>query len=185
MRVRHLPNLICLARIALIWPILAALVNANYDFALLLFAVAAVSDGLDGFLAKRFGWESELGKILDPLADKLLLISVFVMATSLALVPWWLALTAVTRDLMIILGAIVLRIRVGPLEGRPSVISKINTLLQLTYLLGVITHAAGYGPPQGFLAGLAVVAVVTTLLSWVNYAMDFARALRGAAAKAR
>ena len=178
---RHLPNLICLARIALIWPIVAALASANYDFALLLFAVAAVSDGLDGFLAKRYGWTSELGKILDPVADKLLLISVFVLATSLGLVPWWLTLTAVTRDLMIILGAIVLRIWVGPLRGRPSLMSKINTLLQLAYLLGVITNAAGFGPPHALLATLAVVVLVTTLLSGVNYAMDFARAARGAA----
>jgi len=180
---RHLPNLICLARIALIWPIVAALVNANYDFALLLFAVAAVSDGLDGFLAKRFGWTSELGKVLDPVADKLLLISVFVMATSLGLVPWWLALTAVARDLMIILGVIALRIWAGPLQGRPSLISKINTVLQLAYLLGVITHAAGYGPPQRFLATLAVIAVVTTLLSGVNYAVDFVRIFGGGAPK--
>lgn len=177
---RHLPNLICLARIALIWPIVAALANANYDFALLLFAAAAVSDGLDGFLAKRFGWTSELGKILDPVADKLLLISVFVMATSLGMVPWWLTLMAVTRDLTIILGAIVLRIWIGPLRGRPSIISKVNTLLQLIYLLGVITNAAGYGPPQGFLAVLAVVVFITTLLSGVNYATDFARAVRAA-----
>jgi cardiolipin synthase len=180
---RHLPNLICLARIALIWPIVMALANANYDFALLLFAAAAVSDGLDGFLAKRFGWTSDLGKILDPVADKLLLISVFVMLTSLALVPWWLTVTAVTRDLMIILGAIALRIWVGPLRGRPSVTSKINTLLQLAYLLGVITNAAGYGPPQGFLTTLAVVVLITTLLSGVNYLMDFVRAARGAAPK--
>ena len=180
---RHLPNLICLARIALIWPIVMALANANYDFALLLFAAAAVSDGLDGFLAKRFGWTSELGKILDPVADKLLLISVFVMGTSLGLVPWWLTVTAVTRDLMIILGAIALRVWVGPLRGRPSVMSKINTLLQLAYLLGVITNAAGYGPPQGFLGALAVVVLVTTLLSGVNYLMDFVRAARGAAPK--
>jgi cardiolipin synthase len=180
---RHLPNLICLARIALIWPIVAALVNANYDFALLLFAVAAVSDGLDGFLAKRFGWTSELGKVLDPVADKLLLMSVFVMATSLGLVPWWLTLAAVTRDLMIILGAIALRIWVGPLQGRPSLLSKVNTLLQLAYLLGVITHAAGYGPPQGFLATLAVVTLITTLLSGVNYAVDCVRTFRGGAPK--
>jgi len=182
---RHLPNLICLARIVLIWPIVAALANANYDFALLLFAVAAVSDGLDGYLAKRFGWTSELGKILDPAADKLLLISVFVMATSLGLVPAWLTLTAVTRDLMIILGAIALRIWTGPLRGRPSVLSKINTLLQLAYLLGVITHAAGYGPPQGILATLAVIVLVTTLLSGVNYAMVFVRTARGAAPRAQ
>jgi cardiolipin synthase len=89
----------------------------------------------------------------------------------------------VTRDVAIILAAIVLRIWSGPLEGRPSIISKINTLLQLIYLLGVITHAAGYGPPQGFLATLAVVTVITTLLSGVNYALDFARVVRGISAK--
>jgi cardiolipin synthase len=180
--VRHLPNLICVARMALVWPIVWALLAANYDLALLLFAVAAVSDGLDGFLAKRFGWTSELGKILDPLADKFLLISVFVVAAEIGLVPWWLTITAVARDVMIVLGALVLRIWTGPLHTRPSVISKINTLFQLGYLLGVITHAAGFGPPQGFLAALAVVTVVTTLLSGVNYATDFVRTAWGARA---
>ena len=178
---RHLPNLICLGRIALIWPINVALINGNYDFALLLFALAGVSDGLDGFLAKHFGWTSELGKILDPVADKLLLISVFVIGTSLDLVPWWLTLTAVTRDLMIIVGAIALRLWVGPLRGYPSVLSKINTLLQLAYLFGVITHAAGYGPSLALLNGVAVVTVVTTLLSGVKYLANFVRAARGPA----
>ena len=74
----------------------------------------------------------------------------------------------------------VLRIWIGPLQGRPSIISKVNTLLQLIYLLGVITNAAGYGPPHGFLEALAVVVFITTLLSGVNYEMDFARAVRGA-----
>jgi cardiolipin synthase len=181
--VRHLPNLICLLRIALIWPINVALVNGNYDFALLLFALAAVSDGLDGFLAKHFGWTSELGKILDPVADKLLLMSLFVMGTSLDLVPWWLTLTAVTRDVMIIVGAIVLRIWVGPLRGHPTVLSKINTLLQLGYLLGVITHAAGYGPSPALLNALAVLTVITTLSSGVKYLTNFVRAARGPAPK--
>ena len=180
---RHLPNLICLARIALIWPIIGSLVGANYDLALVLFAVAAVSDGLDGYLAKRFGWTSELGKALDPLADKLLLISVFVVGADIGLVPWWLTITAVSRDVMIVLGALVLRLWTGPLRSHPSVISKINTLLQLAYLLGVITHAAGFGPPQGFLMTLAVVTVVTTLLSGVNYATEFVRTAWGAGSK--
>jgi cardiolipin synthase (CMP-forming) len=105
---------------------------------------------------------------------------VFVMGTSLGMVPWWLTLMAVTRDLTIIIGAIVLRIWIGPLTGRPSIMSKINTVLQLVYLLGVITNAAGYGPPQGFLAALAVVVFITTLLSGVSYATDFARAVRHA-----
>jgi cardiolipin synthase (CMP-forming) len=181
--VRHLPNLICLARIALIWPINVALINANYDFALLLFTLAAVSDGLDGFLAKRFGWTTDLGKILDPVADKLLLISMFVIGTSLDLVPWWLTVTAVGRDVLIIVGAIALRIWVGPLQGHPTILSKINTLLQLGYVFGVITHAAGYGPAGSLLSALAIVIVVTTLSSGVIYLANFVRSARGPAAR--
>jgi len=74
--VRHLPNLICLIRLALIWPILLALRAGEYRMALALFIIAAASDGVDGYLAKRFDWTSELGKFLDPLADKLLLVTV-------------------------------------------------------------------------------------------------------------
>src|SRR5690348_2189314 len=78
--VRHLPNLICLLRIALVWPIVAALWVGRDSLALALFVIAAVSDALDGYLAKRFGWQSRLGKVLDPLADKLLLVAVFIEA---------------------------------------------------------------------------------------------------------
>ena len=76
--VRHLPNLICLIRLGLIWPVLVTLHAGEHFAALGLFVVAAISDGLDGYLAKRFNWTSELGKILDPPADKLLLVAVFV-----------------------------------------------------------------------------------------------------------
>ena len=84
---RHLPNIICLARIALIWPIVVALQSGESDLAVLLFMVAAVSDGLDGYLAKRFGWTSEFGKFIDPLADKLLLVVVFVTGPARATRP--------------------------------------------------------------------------------------------------
>jgi cardiolipin synthase len=181
--VRHLPNLICLARIALIWPIAIALTGENYDLALLLFSAAAASDGVDGYLAKRFGWTSDLGKILDPIADKALLITVFVVGTHLGLVPWWLTLAAVTRDVSIVLGVLALRIWVGPLRGHPSITSKINTVLQLGYLLGVMTHAAVDVPSRGLLTTLAVVTVVTTLLSGVNYARDFAHQAWGVTPK--
>ncbi|MGH8253404.1 MAG: CDP-alcohol phosphatidyltransferase family protein, partial [Steroidobacteraceae bacterium] len=92
---RHLPNIICLGRIALIWPVIDSLLGHNYGLTLLLFGVAALSDGLDGWLAKRYAWTSRLGKILDPLADKLLLVSVFLVLTWLGQVPRWLAVAAV------------------------------------------------------------------------------------------
>ncbi len=113
---RHLPNLICLFRIALIWPIVATLWTGRYSLSLALFLLAAVSDGLDGYLAKRFSWQSTLGKVLDPLADKLLLVAIFIEATWLGLVPWWLTAAAVARDVLIGLGAVAFRILFGPLR---------------------------------------------------------------------
>ncbi len=76
---------------------------------LVLFIIAAVSDGLDGYLAKRFNWTSELGRVLDPLADKVLLIAVFITAAWLDIAPWWLAAVAIARDLVIGFGALIYR----------------------------------------------------------------------------
>jgi cardiolipin synthase len=172
---RHLPNLICLARIALVWPIVVALRAGNFDAAVLLFTLAALSDGLDGYLAKRFGWTSQLGKILDPLADKVLLVAVFVTAAWIGLVPRWLTATAVARDVLICLGATVYRVWFGPLQGRPTVVSKVNTLLQLGYLLGVMVHQAFGLPPQEVLAALAVLTLLTTVSSGADYVIAFTR----------
>jgi cardiolipin synthase len=173
--VRHLPNLICLARIALVWPIVAALQAGDYELSVVLFVIAAVSDGLDGYLAKRFGWTSEFGKFIDPLADKLLLVAVFVTTTWLGLVPWWLAAAAIARDVMIGLGALIFRLWFGPLRGRPTIVSKINTLLQLGYLLGVMLKAAVEFPPAEVLAALAVITFITTVLSGWDYLFAFTR----------
>ena len=172
---RHLPNLICVVRILLVWPIVRALYAADYGVALALFAAAAISDGLDGYLAKRFNWTSALGKILDPVADKLLLVVVFVAATWLGLVPWWLTAAAVARDVMIGIGALTYRLWFGPLRGRPTVISKINTGMQLAYLSGVIVAAATGFPPGEMLAALAVVTFATTVISGLHYLAAFTR----------
>lgn len=172
---RHLPNLICLLRIVLIWPIVAALQRGEHGAALGLFLVAAVSDGLDGYLAKRYDWTSELGKFLDPLADKLLLTSVFLVATWLGLVPSWLTAAVVARDVMIGLGALLFRMLFGPLRGRPTRISKINTAVQISFLVGAILHAAWGLPPAGLLAALAIATFATTLLSGADYVTAFTR----------
>lgn len=181
---RHLPNLICLARIALVWPVICALEARDYYLALALFAIAAVSDGLDGFLAKRFNWTSELGKILDPVADKLLLMAVFIVGTWNGLVPEWLAATAVARDVLIGLGAITFMLWFGPLRGRPSIISKINTLFQLSYLLGVMTNAAMGFPPEEMVQALAIITLITTVLSGFDYMLAFTRRAWAAPARA-
>jgi cardiolipin synthase (CMP-forming) len=173
--VRHLPNLICLFRLLLIWPIAVALHRGQHLTALGLFVVAAVSDGLDGYLAKRFGWTSELGKFLDPVADKLLLITVFVQAAWLGLVPWWLAAAVVARDVMIGLGALIFRLWFGPLHGRPTVISKVNTAAQLIYVALVLLAAAVRVPPAEILDACALITFATTVLSGMHYLLTFTR----------
>jgi cardiolipin synthase len=144
--VRHLPNLICVLRLALIWPIIASLQAGAYLAALGLFVAAAVSDGLDGYLAKRYHWTSELGKLLDQLADKLLLMTVFVESAWLGLIPWWLSAAVVARDVMIGLGALIFRLWFGPLHGRPTLISKVNTGTQLLYVMLLLLGAAAHLP---------------------------------------
>jgi cardiolipin synthase (CMP-forming) len=173
--VRHLPNLICLVRLALIWPILTQLHAGQYRMALALFIVAAASDGLDGYLAKRFDWISEVGKFLDPLADKLLLVTVFVESAWLGLVPWWLTAAVVARDVMIGLGALIFRLWFGPLHGRPTRFSKINTAAQLLYVMLVMLNAAFGVPPREVLAAIALVTLFTTVLSGLRYLQIFTR----------
>ena len=172
---RHIPNLICLIRLVLVWPVAAALHDGRYELALGLFIAAAISDGLDGFLAKRFNWVSEFGKVLDPAADKLLLVVVFVESAWLGLVPWWITAAAVARDVMIALGALAFKLWVGPLRGRPTVISKINTAVQLLYLVGVMLAAAFLLPSAGVLRAAALIVFVTTVLSGLDYLVTFTR----------
>ena len=185
---RHLPNIICVLRIALVWPVAAALAHREYLLALALIIVAGVSDVLDGYLAKRFNWTSELGKLLDPLADKLLLVTVFVEAAWLGLAPWWLTSAVVARDVLIGLGAMVFRLWFGPLRGRPTISSKINTAMQLLYVMAMLVNAAMSGGALAFrlpevldtlahevLDALAILVFMTTVFSGLNYMAIFTR----------
>lgn len=179
---RYLPNLICLARIALIWPILSLLAVHDYGWAAAFFLVAGVSDLADGYIAKRFGWTSELGKWLDPLADKCLLIAVFVVAAWAGLVPRWLTAVVVTRDVMIALGALTYLAWLGPLQGHPTFASKLNTLVQLAYLQGVLMFKASGFPPVVLLELGTALTLVTTVVSGGGYVIEYARRASRAAA---
>lgn len=175
MKLSSLPNLICVLRILLVAPILWTLAEGRYGGTLVLFIVAALSDGLDGLLAKRFGWASELGKFLDPLADKLLLVAVYVSLAALGLAPAWLAATVVLRDLMIGAGAAIFRLRFGPLNGRPTVISKVNTVCQIAYVVVVVAGQAVGGVPDWLVSAATGVVFITTVASGYDYVMTYAR----------
>jgi cardiolipin synthase len=175
MSLSWLPNAICVVRILLAAPVAMALVHGRFELTLGLFAVAALSDALDGWLAKTFGWTSRLGKILDPIADKLLLITVFVTLAALDLVPLWLGVVVVLRDVVIVGGATAYHFLIGYLEGRPTAVSKLNTTLQLSFVLAVIAaHAWPAVPPELILA-LGAAVFVTTVVSGLDYVLTYAR----------
>jgi hypothetical protein len=120
MSLSFLPNLLCILRMLLVWPLAVVIFQGRYELVLAIFALAAFTDALDGFLAKRFDWTSELGKHLDPLADKLLLVTMFVCLSTIGLVPWWLTGFVLLRDLIIVFGALTYRALFGPLHGKPD-----------------------------------------------------------------
>jgi cardiolipin synthase (CMP-forming) len=181
--VRQIPNLITLVRILLTVPIALALVHRQLETTLILFAIAALSDALDGFLARRFGWQSELGAVLDPIADKLLLATVFISLTVLGLVPLWLMVAALARDAIIVSGAAAYRVFIGPLSAQPSVVSKLNTLCQAGFVVVVVARAAFAEPPLWAEAALGALVFVTTVVSGIDYVMTYAwRAVAASAA---
>jgi cardiolipin synthase len=172
---RHIPNALCILRMLLVVPVAWLLNAGEYQLTLWVFAFAGVTDGLDGFLAKRCGWMSELGKILDPLADKILLVSVFITLAALGIVPMWLAVTAVLRDVTITAGAISYNALYGYPNGKPTLISKINTGCQILYLLLAVAAKAGHWVPETVLVVLGALVFVTTFVSGIDYVVTYSR----------
>lgn len=177
---RWLPNAISFMRIALVVPILWFIVQGRFDLAILLFLVAGFSDGVDGYLAKRFGWGSRLGALLDPIADKLLVAGSFLTLVVTGHVPAWLVAIVVLRDVVIVAGATAYNYFLGPVEGEPTRISKLNTALELLFILFVLSRA-GFGWPDAIsitIVGAAV--LVTVVISGIDYVWSWSRRAREA-----
>ena len=173
---RQIPNLITSLRILLIVPIAVALLHHELLISLGLFFLAVVSDLLDGFIAKRFGWQSPLGGVLDPAADKLLLATSFVVLAVMHLVPLWLMASAVARDLIIVSGAIAYRLWLGPVEARPSNLSKLNTLCQALFILCVIARQEFSEPDAWAIVALGALTFLTTAVSGIDYVLRYGNA---------
>jgi cardiolipin synthase len=178
---RHLPNVISSIRIVLVVPLVMVLTQHRPIATLWLFAVAAASDGIDGFLARRFGWQSDLGGLLDPIADKVMLATVFVVLAFLGSVPVWLAAAVIARDAIIVTGAVSYRVLFGPVPARPSPISKVNTLCQIAFILSVIGAQEFAWVAAGTLP-LGALVFVTVVVSGIDYVLVYGRQ---AAAEAR
>lgn len=165
----NVPNLITLLRLALV-PVIAYLLwQGAYGVALIVFLSAALSDFLDGVIARRFDQRSALGAALDPIADKLSMFVATVVLALQGLLPLWLAVAIVLRDVVIVAGALVYRAAVGPVEIAPTMLSKVNTAIEFGVLLAVMASAAAWIDAGAWLKPLFVLVFLTVVASGVQY----------------
>ena len=178
MMLRHLPNLLTSLRLAAAPTTAGLLVAGHFNAAFGLFAVAGLSDAADGFLAKRFGLDSPLGRVLDPTADKALMLAGFVTLAILDDVPVWLAALVITRDVLILLGlAIAMALRV-PIEVQPLLIGKLCTALQVLYI-GLHLASLAFEFPLGAISPAdAYLVGGVALASGFAYSAVWLRAMR-------
>jgi cardiolipin synthase len=140
----NIPNSLTLARIVLVPLVVWLIIDQELTAAFLLFLLAGFSDAADGYIAKRYGWRSELGAYLDPIADKALLVSIYVTLGLAGHLPVWLVIAVVSRDILIV-GAVVLSWMLSrPLTMHPLLISKVNTFAQIV-LAGLVLAELGLG----------------------------------------
>lgn len=163
----NIPNLISLGRVFLVPVVFWLLITGQLDVAFFVFVVAGVSDAVDGFLAKRYGWTTELGAYLDPIADKLLVVSLFVALGISGKLPSWVVVAVVSRDILIVIGVVLTWLMGHPAPIRPLAVSKANTLAQILLVASVLADEA---------FGLGLRPVRATLV-WIVGALTFASLL--------
>ncbi|MGB3418544.1 MAG: CDP-alcohol phosphatidyltransferase family protein [Mesorhizobium sp.] len=171
-----IPNLITILRFLLVPAVVLAMLQARWDWAFAGFAVAGISDGVDGFIARHFNQHSRLGAYMDPMADKLLLVSVFVVLGIAGELPLWLVVLAVSRDALIVFAVLLSSVMGQPVEMKPLAVSKLNTVVQLVLaalVLAELAFGVGMGmvrPALIILSGLLTVASAAAyLVAWLRH----------------
>ena len=173
MKKSDIPNAISFLRVLLIIPVVWYLLQQRYEIALVLFAVAGLSDALDGYLARKYDWKSHLGGWLDPLADKAMQVSVYLSLTWLQLIPLWLLAAVIVRDLLIVCGGFYYYYKVEKVNAAPSLISKLNTLMQILLVLVILVHKSLFEFPDYFINTIIYSVLATTILSGLDYILTW------------
>lgn len=171
-----IPNLITIARLIAVPMLIYLLLDSAWQSAALLFLAAGISDGVDGFIARQFNQRSTLGAYLDPMADKLLLVSVFVVLALMGHLPTWLVVLVVSRDVLIVVAVMLSSVLDHPIEVRPIFVSKANTACQIALaviVLGQLAFGIGADLPRNALvlavATLTVVSAAAYLVTWLRH----------------
>ncbi len=165
----QIPNFLTLLRIVMVPVVVVLLSSQHYAQALLVFTIAGVTDGLDGWFAKTFDLQSAFGAMLDPIADKLLLVSTYTTLAVLGDIPFWLLVLVVFRDFIIVGGYWLLVAMERKLEVQPSLISKLNTFFQILLVVLVLVHQSGWMMLSEVISLTVIVVVITTVLSGMGY----------------
>ncbi len=175
MRVFNLPNVLTSLRV-LAAPVLAwALLSADFLLAFWVFVGAALTDALDGWIARRFDLMTAYGAVMDPLADKLITLVCVVLLTWLGIVPLWLTLAMVMRDTLIVGGAFAYHRAFGDVQIRPSVLGKLHTLLAFLFLTALLAEGAGYLSFVPWRTEACLLVLATTVASGAQYVVRWGR----------
>jgi cardiolipin synthase len=171
-----IPNLITILRLVLVPAVVLAMLQARWDWAFAGFLIAGISDGVDGFIARRFNQQSRFGVYLDPIADKLLLVSVFVVMGFIGQLPLWLVVTMVSRDALIVCAVVLSTVMAHPVEMKPLFVSKANTAIQIVLAalvlgeLALAVHLDPLRPALILLSGvLTVASAAAYLVAWLRH----------------
>ena len=185
MRLSFIPNLLTIARILVVPLIVWLLLQGQYQWALGLAIFAGLSDLLDGWLARRYSWQTRWGGILDPLADKLLMMAGYLTLGWLGQLPWWLIVLVIIRDLVIVTGGTIYYTRLEKFDAEPTQLSRFNTFCQVFLMCFVLVRLAGLPLPREAQIGLvwlvglmAVATLVQYVWVWSMRAVKLSRSRR-------
>ncbi len=145
------------------------IVAQHHQIALIVAVIAGLTDAADGYLAKRFGWVSRVGSVLDPLADKLLMITAFAALAWIGLLPWWLIVLTFVRDSAIVTGGAVYHYTVARVEAQPTLLSKLNTTMQVVLVAMTLLQACCISKASGLVTALIYVVAALTSITLVQY----------------
>jgi len=165
----HIPNLLTIFRLCMVPVLTWQIVAQHYTGALIIAVVAGLTDAADGYLAKRFGWVSRIGSILDPLADKLLMIMAFSALAWVGLLPWWLIILTIVRDSTIVTGGLLYHYNIEPVEAQPTILSKWNTTLQVMLVAMTLVQACCWPGPYWLVTLLIYGVAALTATTLVQY----------------
>ncbi|MCX7341392.1 MAG: CDP-alcohol phosphatidyltransferase family protein [Hyphomicrobiales bacterium] len=161
-----IPNFITIGRLLAVPLVIMMIIQGRWDLAFALFIFAGVSDAVDGVIARRFNMRSELGAYLDPVADKALLVSIYLTLAITGIIPAWVAILVIFRDILIVSGVILSWLLENPVEMKPLIVSKLNTFAQIAFAATLLA-AKSFGVSLGLWSDLAM---------WITAALTLASA---------